>query len=132
MAMPRQKFREAVFLALFGLTSGASEPYLVSLLMEQLQMTKKHVYEALKAAAQITCNLEAIDEKIRQASTSYDFERIPQVERNILRLGVAEMGSLPPAIAISEALRLTRKFSTVEATAFINAVMDHISRHATG
>lgn len=130
MTVPRQKFREAVFLALFGLDSEALEPLLVELIMEQLKMTKKNVYEALKEAAKIKESFASIDESIRLASTAYDFERIPQVERNILRLGVFEMQSLPPAVAMSEAMRLAEKFSTKEAASFVNAIMDHIHKHA--
>ena len=131
MAVPRQKFREAVFLALFGLSEEANPDFLAPLIMEELKMTKKNVHEALVFAAQVHKKLPDLDEKIRQASTAYDFERIPLVERNILRLGVFEMNSLPPAIAMSEAIRLTRKFSSFEAANFVNAIMDSIHKNAT-
>ena len=130
MAVPRQKFREAVFLGLFGLSSGGNRDYLLPLIMEELKMTKKNVLEALEAATKVYENISSLDEKIEKVSIAYDFERIPQVERNILRLGVSEMGSLPPAVAMSEAIRLTRKFSSYEAASFVNAIMDAIYKHA--
>src|SRR5690606_29501809 len=63
------------------------------------------------------------------------FERIPRVERNILRLAVFELlhdPSVPPTVAIAEAIRLTRKFATPEAATFINAVLDAIFKMQRG
>lgn len=135
MTIPKQKFREALFLCLFSLDAETSEldspeiDHLVELVMHELKMTKKNVYEALELARKVYLEKDDFDEKIRAASTSYEFERIPNVEKNIMRLGLYEMKELPGPIAISEAIRLSRKFSTAESASFVNAILDNIMKH---
>jgi len=54
------------------------------------------------------------------------------VDRNILRLAVYEMANVgtPAPVVIDEALELARKFSTDESVAFVNGVLDAVSRDA--
>ncbi len=77
----------------------------------------------------ILLKLEEIDALITRFSLSYQFDRIARVEKNVLRLGVYELcfsESMPPKVAIAEAIRLTRKFSTAESSSFVNAVLDAV------
>ena len=73
---------------------------------------------------------------IAKTSHAYEFERIQTVERNILRLAVFEIffdnGTVPPKVALAEAMRLARKFSTYESTSFINAILDAIYKDSLG
>ena len=57
-------------------------------------------------------------------------ERMPAVDRNVLRLAVYEMmhGGTPAAVTIDEALELARKFSSEESVQFVNGVLDAIRR----
>lgn len=130
MTLPKQKFREIVLLALYSMDMGnESESHVVDLLMEELKVTKKQGHDGYRKAAEILVCQAALDEKIAEASTSYEFERIPSVERNILRLGLYEMlneEDLPEVVAISEAIRLSRKFSSPESSSFVNAVLDKL------
>jgi len=75
-------------------------------------------------------DMAAIDERITNRSSNWRIERMPSVDRNILRLAVYEMQSLatPPAIVIDEALELARQFSGDESVAFINGVLDAVKR----
>jgi N utilization substance protein B len=52
------------------------------------------------------------------------------VERNILRLGIYELerGTVPPKVAIDEAVRLARWFGGARAPAFVNGVLDRVAR----
>jgi N utilization substance protein B len=72
----------------------------------------------------------ALDRTISDKSANWRIERMPAVDRNILRLAVYEMAELktPPAVAIDEALDLARQFSGDESVAFINGVLDAVSR----
>lgn len=136
MAITHQKFREIVFLLLYRqdfATSDDSE--IASLIMEQLAVTRKNVIEASKKVKAITDRRVEIDAKIAQASTTYEFERIQVIERNILRLGVFELfydDSIPPKVAIAEALRLTKKFGTPASISFVNALLDHLYKSSLG
>jgi len=73
---------------------------------------------------------DAIDQRITAKSSNWRIERMPAVDRNILRLAVYEMNELktPPAVVIDEALELARQFSDEESVAFINGVLDAVRR----
>jgi N utilization substance protein B len=75
-------------------------------------------------------NADSIDQRITARSSNWRIERMPVVDRNILRLAIYEMDALrtPPAVAIDEALELARQFSGDESVAFINGVLDAIHR----
>ena len=72
---------------------------------------------------------EDIDLLITAASTRWRIERMPVVDRNILRLGVYELISsdLSVGIIISEAVELAKKFSTAKSGAFINGVLSAVA-----
>jgi transcription antitermination protein NusB len=73
-----------------------------------------------------------IDERIGAKSANWRLERMPVVDRNILRLAIYEMDTLktPVAVAIDEALELARQFSGDESVSFINGVLDAVHRAA--
>jgi len=81
-------------------------------------------------------HVDEIDGLIRRHAEHWRMERMPAVDRNILRLGAFELlhGPTPPAVTIDEALELTRKFSGEESVQFVNGVLDaiHRSRSANG
>ena len=86
--------------------------------------------EALVRGA--TSRAASIDERIAAKSEHWRLDRMPAVDRNILRLAVYEMSEVgtPPPVVIDEALELARKFSTDESVAFINGVLDAVRRDA--
>lgn len=73
-------------------------------------------------------NIEAIDATIRTRAEHWRIERMAYVDRNVLRLAVFEFlfFDTPDTVAINEALELARKYSTYEATQFVNGVLDAI------
>ena len=75
-------------------------------------------------------NLQIIDESIRTRAEHWRIERMAIVDRNVLRLAVCEFlfRDTPNTVAINEALETARRFSTYEATQFINGILDAI-RH---
>lgn len=74
--------------------------------------------------------LEAIDDRIRTRAEHWRIERMAIVDRNVLRLAVYEFlfHDTPPTVAINEALEVARRFSTYEATQFINGILDAIKQ----
>lgn len=136
MSLPAQKFREVVFQMLYSYDTGrATDDDMLELLSSELSVTKKSVREAQGRVRNILSHLDAIDASIAKTSQSYAFERIQTVERNILRLAVFEMlfdSSTPEKVAISEAMRLARKFSTKESASFINAILDALLKSSQG
>ena len=73
----------------------------------------------------------AIDELLRGASEGWSLERMPAVDRNVLRLGVWELlyaDDVPDGVAVTEAMNLVRDLSTDESPAFVNGVLGTILR----
>lgn len=130
MSLPLQKFREIVFLALFSsLTGDPEENETVKLYMEQLKTSKANVMKGYNKALAIQKKLPEIDALLAQNTEAYEFERIQTVEKTALRIGAYELlfeEEIPPKVAISEALRLTKKFSTPSAVLFVNAILDKV------
>lgn len=71
-----------------------------------------------------------IDHRIAEKSENWKLDRMPIVDRNILRMAIYEMGrkEIPAAIVIDEALELARQFSGEESVPFINGVLDAVHR----
>lgn len=136
MTIPQQKFREIVFQILYSYDIGhAQEEDMIELIMKELEVTKKIVRAAIERVSLIKAKQNEIDKLIKNTSQSYAFERIQTVEKNILRIGAFELlydDQIPPKVAISEAMRLARKFSTPEAASFVNAVLDNLYKAKLG
>ncbi len=73
-------------------------------------------------------NLGVIDDRIRTRAEHWRIERMAIVDRNVLRLAVYEFlfEDTPHTVVINEALEIARRFSTFEATQFINGILDAI------
>ncbi len=72
---------------------------------------------------------DELDAHIAAAAEHWDVTRMAAVDRAILRLGTYELlhrPEVPPKVAINEAIRLAKKFSTAESGAFVNGILDKI------
>jgi transcription antitermination protein NusB len=72
----------------------------------------------------------AIDELISTYSSGWSLERMPAVDRTVLRLGVFELlyvDEVPSAVAINEAVGLVKDLSTDDSPAFVNGVLSKIA-----
>jgi N utilization substance protein B len=132
MALAKEKFREMVFQLLFSLDFHPTiDPELVELLMQELKVTRRATREAEARATTIFSRLHEIDPQLESAAAdSYAFSRISRAEKCALRLGAFELrldsASIPPKVAIAEAIRLARKFGSPEGAHFVNAILDKI------
>ena len=71
-----------------------------------------------------------IDELITTYAQVWDMDRLPAVDRNILRLAIFEIvwsSELPDAVAIDEALTLAKELSTEESAGYIHGVLGRIA-----
>src|ERR1700722_13530110 len=74
---------------------------------------------------------EEIDKLIEAHAQNWRLERMPVVDRNLLRAAVAEMlgfPNTPASIIINEALEIGRRFAAPESIHFLNGVLDAIAR----
>ena len=73
---------------------------------------------------------EEIDELIRRFAKDWTLERMPVIDRNLLRIGVYELlqrPDVPTAAVISEAVELARRYSTEESGRFVNGMLGRIA-----
>ena len=76
-------------------------------------------------------HIEAIDRVIGDLTINWKLERIAIVDKNILRMAMAEvehMPDIPIKVAINEAIELAKKYSTMESAAFVNGILDKVLR----
>jgi N utilization substance protein B len=74
---------------------------------------------------------EQIDQLLTTYSQGWTLDRMPSVDRNVLRLGVFELlyaEDVPDAVAMSEAVAMARELSTDESPTFVNGVLGGILR----
>jgi N utilization substance protein B len=80
-------------------------------------------------------HLADIDDLIKRRAENWRIQRMAVVDRNILRLAIYEFlyeADTPKTVVINEALEIARRFSTFEATQFINGILDAIKRDLEG
>ena len=74
-------------------------------------------------------HLEEVDQLIRQQAEHWRLERMPAVDRNILRLAVFEFlyeVDVPKLVILDEAIELAKEFGTEQSGRFVNGVLDGI------
>lgn len=74
-------------------------------------------------------NNEVIDDKIKQYAKGWDIDRLVKIDKNILRLSIAELlftKDISEKITIDEAVELAKKYSTEESSKFINGILGQI------
>ncbi len=72
-----------------------------------------------------------LDELISTYAEGWTIDRLPAVDRNVLRLGIFEIlyvEDVPDAVAVSEAVNMARDLSTDESPGFVNGVLGHVAR----
>ena len=78
-----------------------------------------------------TSRSEEIDALIELHSQNWRLERMPVVDRNLLRAGIAEMlgfPKTPAAIVINESLEVAKRYAAPESIHFLNGVLDAVAR----
>jgi len=75
-----------------------------------------------------------LDAVIARHSAHWRIERMPVVDRNILRLAIYEMKALPTpsAVVIDQALELARRFAGDDSISFLNGVLDAVNKELRG
>ncbi|HTV08176.1 MAG TPA: transcription antitermination factor NusB [Candidatus Aquilonibacter sp.] len=74
---------------------------------------------------------DEVDKLIRRHAKNWRLERMPAVDRNLLRAAVAEMigfPSTPAPIVINETLEIAKRYAAPESLQFLNGVLDAIGR----
>lgn len=85
---------------------------------------------AQRLVAGVAEHLEEIDHMIREHAKGWRLERMPLVDRNVLRLSIHEMlyEGVKAAIVIDQAVEIARELSSDEAPRFVNGVLEAVRR----
>jgi N utilization substance protein B len=85
---------------------------------------------AANLTAKAIAGLPNFDSRVAAAAEHWRLERVGIVERNILRLALAELaeGATPPRVVIDEAVKLAHWFAGAKAPGFVNGVLDAVAR----
>lgn len=85
--------------------------------------TRKFAHQLFEGAV---AHASAADTLIGELSENWRLDRLAAIDRSILRLAIYEFrfGTAPPKVVIDEALELAKKFSSEEAPAFLNGILD--------
>lgn len=70
-----------------------------------------------------------IDELIREHAENWRLERMPPIDRNILRLAIYEMlfeGNVPKVVIVDEAIELAKRFGSENSGRFVNGLLDGV------
>jgi transcription antitermination protein NusB len=131
----RSRARGWALQALYAWESrGGGEESLVPILQElsqELRISARNRVYADVLVRLVSRNLEKIDRTIRSHLTNWSLERLSVIDRNILRLGIAELtfvDDVPAKVTIREMIHLAERYSTPESPRFVNGVLDAAMR----
>ncbi len=90
----------------------------------------EHLPYAVSLAEGVNEHLDDIDETIATFAEGWTIDRMPVVDRNLLRIAtyeITEVDDVPAAVAIAEAVELAKDLSTDDSASFINGVLSAIA-----
>jgi len=91
---------------------------------EELEEATRYARELVRGTRE---NLGRIDEMIREQAEHWRLERMPGVDRNILRLAVYELlfdTDVPQLVIVDEAIELAKSFGSERSSGFVNGLLD--------
>ncbi len=97
--------------------------------LKRQRKAKKSFEHACRLVSGTLEHTSAIDERIRQHAENWRLERMPTIDRNILRLAVYEMlheEGVPKVVIVDEAIELAKKFGSEHSGRFVNGLLDGI------
>jgi transcription antitermination protein NusB len=85
---------------------------------------------ARELAEAVSARAEELDRAIDEAAEGWTADRMGVLERNILRIGIHELerATVPPEVAISEAVELGKRYASDEAARLVNGILGRIAR----
>ena len=100
------------------------------LLGERISRAEQPISEyTLELVQGVDEHRERIDELLSTHSQSWSLDRMPLVDRNILRIGAYELfwrDEVPDPVAVSEAVGLAREMSSAEAPGFVSGLLSRL------
>lgn len=129
--MSRRLAREIAFKTLFQYDMGKNsmDPAFTELVNE-FGLNSTHALFAKGLVEGTISHLEAIDRILEKYLVNWTLPRLAAVDRSVLRLAAYELlysDGIPHAVAINEALELSKSYNSEEAAKFLNGVLDRLA-----
>ena len=85
---------------------------------------------ARQTAEGVAGSVSELDRRIDEATEGWPADRLGALERNVLRVGIYELerGEVPAEVAIDEAVRLAKRYSSDDAGRLVNGILGRIAR----
>jgi len=128
----RRKSRELALQALYqGELAGQKGLLVFEEFCRHFQVNKKAIPYAKLLLDGVQEKSEEINQLISRYAENWRLERMPVIDRNILRLAVYEVHyqkDVPVSVAINEAVEIAKRFSTDDSGPFINGILDSMAK----
>ena len=126
----RRKARELAIQVLFHLDFNVDDPNKVfDLICENFNSQRSIRPFSRQLVLGVCEKMKELDGLIRKASKNWKLERMPRLDKCILRLATFEIlfiEDVPPKVSIDEAVEIGKKFGSNDSGGFINGVLDNI------
>jgi len=131
LSVQKRKAREIVVKALYEMEMGGLDQGEAKESISR-KCRRPEINEfALRLLGATLDHLQAIDDIIVKVAENWDIERMAVIDRNLLRMGIAEilfLDDVPEKVTINEAIEIAKKFSTEKSGKFVNGVLDKVAR----
>ncbi|UCC80470.1 MAG: transcription antitermination factor NusB [Candidatus Zixiibacteriota bacterium] len=130
----RRKARETVLKALYCYEIRNDDQNLAEIFgycAEGYKLEKNGREFGLNLLRKIIEKLEELDKAIAGHTENWDFSRLAIIDKNILRLGLAEIyyfPDIPKKVAIDEAIELAKTFGSADSSRFVNGILDALGK----
>ena len=129
-AHPRRVARESVLEALFANQFSDDKPDLVlKRILDSNPDGEKNLEFIELLFYSVIENVQLADKMITSHLQNWEFDRVAQIDRLLLRMGICEIffiEEIPPKVSISEMVEISKVFSTDESPGFINGILDAV------
>lgn len=127
----KRRAREAVVKTLYQMEMGGTNREEAVMIIRRKTRPADIREFAVRLIEATIDNMDAIDRTIAEVAENWDLSRMAAVDRNALRLGVAEIvfiGDVPAKVSINEAIEIVKRFSTEQSGRFVNGILDRVAR----
>ena len=127
---PRRQARERALSLLYEADAKGASP--AAVLEDQVLAPEAY---AADVVAGVEEHQAEVDGLIRQFSKGWSLERMPVIDRTLLRMAIYELGhrpDVPTGAVISEAVELAKRYSTDDSGKFVNGMLSRIAQELRG
>ncbi len=130
----RRKAREAVLETLYCYEIRDDDQNLAEIFnycAEGHKLEKNSSEFGLNLLKKIIEKIEELDKAIAKHTENWDFSRLAIIDKNILRLGLAEIyyfPDIPKKVAIDEAIELAKTYGSADSGRFVNGILDSLGK----